>query len=158
MYQPEPKLKVWGSVMDDNTIRQAARASRLDVVYDHVALMPDAHFGIGATVGSVIPTKNAIIPAAVGVDIGCGMIAVKTIYKLEHLPDDLSKLMPLVEKRIPSGVGQGHERGYKGLPDVLGLLGEPWTVLTPKQRMTTDEQFGSLGSGNHFAEVCIGLD
>lgn len=158
MYEHSDKLMVWGREIDSKTLQQAARASRLPFVYSHMALMPDAHFGIGATVGSVIPTKNAIIPAAVGVDIGCGMIAVKTVYRAEHLPDDLSALMPLVEKRIPAGVGQGHERGYKGLPDVLGLLGEPFTELTGKQRATTDEQFGTLGSGNHFVEVCIGLD
>lgn len=157
MYQAAPKLLVWGSEMDDNTICQAEMASRLPFVYDHVSLMPDAHLGIGATVGSVIPTKNAIVPAFAGVDLGCGMIAVKTGYKAEDLPDDLSPLMPLVEQRIPAGVGKGHERHQANTFGTSGL-GDPRTELTQKQWATVYNQFGTLGSGNHFVEVSIGLD
>jgi RNA-splicing ligase RtcB len=158
MYQPSPKLKVWASEIDDGTIRQAEMTSRLDIVYDHVSLMPDAHVGIGSTVGSVIPFKGAIVPATVGVDIGCGMIAVKTAYTVEDLPNDLDRLMPLVEKRIPAGVGQGHQTLTHNAGSIVDSIGWPATGFTSKQWSTAYSQFGSLGSGNHFVEVCIGLD
>jgi len=92
-----PKLLSWASDIDDGTVTQAARAARLPFVEGHVALMPDAHVGIGATVGSVIPTRDAIIPSAVGVDIGCGMVAAETDLVAADLPDDLRALMPLLE-------------------------------------------------------------
>ena len=104
-----PKLLSWASMIEPGAVQQAARTARLPFVVGHVALMPDAHVGIGATVGSVIPTQGAIIPAAVGVDIGCGMIATETSLTATDLPDDLSPLMPLVEQRIPAGVGKGHD-------------------------------------------------
>src|SRR6185436_17234255 len=102
-----PKLLSWASEIDPETIRQAEKAARLPIVEGHVALMPDAHVGMGATVGSVIPTKNAVIPSAVGVDIGCGMIA--DVVE-EQLPDTLEPLLGRIERAIPAGVGQGHDR------------------------------------------------
>src|SRR5690606_33990694 len=108
-YQPAPNLLSWASEIDEDTITQAARTARLPFVAGHVALMPDAHVGIGATVGSVIPTENAIIPSAVGVDIGCGMVATETTLTASDLPDTLDALMPIVERRIPAGVGKGHD-------------------------------------------------
>ena len=147
-----PKLLSWASEVDPNTVEQAERASRLPFVEGHVALMPDAHFGIGATVGSVIPTRGAIIPAAVGVDIGCGMIAVETDLVADGLPDDLDKLHSHIAAVVPAGVGKGHERGR----DVGSVVGWPEiTDLTDKQRAKTEQQFGTLGSGNHFVEVCL---
>jgi tRNA-splicing ligase RtcB len=115
--------------------------------------MPDAHVGKGATVGSVIPTDGAIVPAAVGVDIGCGMIALETRVRAEQLPDDLTPLLHRIERAIPAGVGRGHDdrRG----PDPLALIGAPRTELTDAQLRRTREQYGSLGSGNHFFEVCV---
>src|SRR3954454_7734556 len=104
------KLISWASEIDDGTIRQAEKTARLPIVEGHVALMPDAHVGIGATVGSVIPTKNAVIPSAVGVDIGCGMIAAELDIFEEQLPDNLEPLLGRIEKAIPAGVGQGHDR------------------------------------------------
>ena len=104
---------------------QAARAARLPIVAGHVALMPDAHVGIGATVGSVIPTEGAIIPAAVGVDIGCGMVATETTLTAADLPDTLEALMRLVERRIPAGVGKGHDD--PSVDRALGELGRPHT-------------------------------
>src|ERR1700709_824570 len=86
-------------------------SATMPFIAGHVALMPDAHVGKGATVGSVIPTDGAIIPAAVGVDIGCGMVASETDLDAADLPESLRALMPLIEKRIPAGVGKGHERG-----------------------------------------------
>src|SRR3954466_9440815 len=117
-----PKLLSWASDLDDGTVAQAARAARMPFVEGNVALMPDAHVGIGATVGSVIPTKDAIMPAAVGVDIGCGMVAAETDLVASQLPDNLSKLMPLIEQRIPAGVGRGHDSVADGAGlDRLGL-------------------------------------
>ncbi|MBB2740183.1 UNVERIFIED_ORG: tRNA-splicing ligase RtcB [Microbispora rosea subsp. rosea] len=148
-----PKLLSWASEIDDGTIDQAARAARLPFVPGHVALMPDAHVGIGATVGSVIPTEGAIIPSAVGVDIGCGMVATETTLTAADLPDSLDPLMRLVERRIPAGVGKGHDD--RAVDRALGELGRPHTGLTPKQETTVACQFGTLGSGNHFVEVCL---
>ncbi|WP_436759826.1 RtcB family protein [Streptosporangium sp. V21-05] len=151
--QPAPNLVSWASEIDEGTITQAARAARLPFVSGHVALMPDAHIGIGATVGSVIPTEGAIIPAAVGVDIGCGMVATETTLTAADLPDTLEALMPLVEKRIPAGVGKGHDD--PSMDRALGDLGRPHTGLTSHQERKVSLQFGTLGSGNHFVEVCL---
>jgi RNA-splicing ligase RtcB len=148
-----PNLLSWASEIDEGAVQQAARTARLPFVSGHVALMPDAHVGIGATVGSVIPTEGAIIPAAVGVDIGCGMIATETTLTAADLPETLDALMPLVERRIPAGVGKGHED--RAVDRVLGDLGRPHSDLTPKQEKTVSVQFGTLGSGNHFVEVCL---
>ncbi len=145
--QVNDKLWNWASEIDEGTLLQAAKTSRLPVVAGHVALMPDAHVGIGATVGSVIPTENAVIPAAVGVDIGCGMIAVQTDLTASQLPDDLTRFIGDVERAIPAGVGQGHgrsldlrdldgdqqgphrahcqARGHSGDPDRVTRFGEP---------------------------------
>lgn len=120
----------------------------------HVALMPDAHIGIGATIGSVIPTKGAVVPTAVGVDIGCGMIPVETGLQSTALPDDLGALHGRIRDAAPAGVGKGHERqGHDGsaLPHLPQLPDD----LTDKQRKTAVAQFGTLGSGNHFVEVCL---
>src|SRR5688500_11509238 len=109
MYETiNPKLLSWASDIDPGTIRQAEKRARLPIVAGHVALMPDAHVGIGATVGSVIPTRRAVIPAAVGVDIGCGMIAAELDGTEDRLPDDLGPLLGRIERVIPAGVGQGH--------------------------------------------------
>lgn len=147
-----PKLLSWASTVDDNTVEQAERASRLPFVEGHVALMPDAHFGIGATVGSVIPTRGAIIPAAVGVDIGCGMIATRLPFSSGALPDDLDKLHGFIASVVPSGVGKGHTNGLAYSPTFTKRDAPP---LTDKQERTVAEQFGTLGSGNHFVEVCL---
>ncbi|GAA3070788.1 RNA-splicing ligase RtcB [Streptosporangium carneum] len=151
--QVAPNLISWASDIEPGTIEQAARAARLPFVEGHVALMPDAHVGMGATVGSVIPTRGAIIPSAVGVDIGCGMIATETDLTAADLPDDLSALMPLVEQLIPAGVGKGHHD--PAVDEALGALGTPHTDLTVRQEKTVASQFGTLGSGNHFVEVCL---
>src|SRR6059058_1980487 len=136
-----PKLLSWASDIEPATVEQAARTARLPIVAGHVALMPDAHVGIGATVGSVIPTANAIIPSAVGVDIGCGMIATETTLRAEDLPDDLRRMMPLVERRIPAGVGRGHEHA-SAADQALAAIGRPRTTLTPKQEAKVVSQFG----------------
>jgi tRNA-splicing ligase RtcB len=148
-----PKVLSWASDVEQETLDQAAKAARLPFVHGHIALMPDAHVGIGATVGSVIPTEGAVIPAAVGVDIGCGMIATETDLTSHDLGDGLDRLMPLVTRRIPAGVGKGRERPVAD--GTFEKLGKPATELTPRQAETAATQFGTLGSGNHFLEVCL---
>src|SRR5260370_26221570 len=93
-----PKLLSWASEIDPETIRQAEKTARLPIVEGHVALMPDAHVGIGATIGSVIATRNAVIPSAVGVDIGCGIVAAGLDVVESHLPDSLAPLPRRIEK------------------------------------------------------------
>src|SRR5688500_18216148 len=103
------KLKVWGTdLIESGTIDQAHRTARLGVV-EGVRLMPDAHVGKGSTVGSVVATRNAIIPAAVGVDIGCGMAALRTDVTAGTLPDSLESLLPEIAKAVPAGVGVGRD-------------------------------------------------
>src|SRR5205823_7254834 len=104
------KLISWASDVEEDTIRQAEKTARLPIVDGHVALMPDAHVGIGATVGSVIPTSGAVIPSAVGVDIGCGMVAAELDAREDQLPDALEPLLSRIESAIPAGVGKGHDR------------------------------------------------
>jgi tRNA-splicing ligase RtcB len=151
-------MLVWGREnIEDNTLEQAARASRLPFVEKPLALMPDAHFGIGATVGSVIATDGAIIPAAVGVDIGCGMIALRSNLSATDLPDDLKPLLQLIEKRVPSGVGQGFKPSQNPAGEAW-LAAHPASHLEDKLLKRAVGQFGTLGSGNHFVEVCLDLD
>src|ERR1700677_2057538 len=156
MSKAHDKLRVWGSDVDMQAREQANRASRLPFIAGHVALMPDAHVGIGATVGSVIPTEGAIVPSFAGVDLGCGMIATETTFSAEDLPDNLDPLLSMVSRRIPAGVGKGRDLGYRdGHRDVFGVVGEPPSKLSEKQQATAISQFGSLGSGNHFVEVSV---
>lgn len=153
--QVAPKLLSWASDIEPATIEQAARTARLEIVTGHVALMPDAHVGIGSTVGSVVPTKNAIIPSCVGVDIGCGMIATETDLTADDLPANLDQLMPLVAKGIPSGVGKGHQHGVGDVDRSYDTLGQPSTKLDGRLADTAALQYGTLGSGNHFVEVTL---
>lgn len=137
----------WASDLDPKALEQAAKTAALPFVAKPLALMADAHVGMGATVGSVIATEGAIIPSAVGVDIGCGMIAARLSLTSNDLPDNLSLLHLAISQSVPAGVGQGHQHGMT-LPD-----GAP--ELTQKQQATAENQLGSLGSGNHFVEVCL---
>lgn len=139
----------WATDIDGKTLAQAQRSAQLPFVQPYVALMPDAHFGYGATVGSVIPTKGAIIPSAVGVDIGCGMIASRLNVKGSQLPDSLRATYNRIATTIPAGVGKGHDASHAlDLPATAKDWGNGWVEVAEKQ-------FGSLGSGNHFVEVCL---
>lgn len=146
----------WATDLEQNTIDQAAATARLPFVEGHLALMPDAHLGFGSTVGSVIPTRGAIIPSAIGVDIGCGMIAVETSLTSHALPDNLGPLMGEIRKRVPAGMGKRHDDNVnekalrKHAPTRF-----PWTVLSENQNAVARSQFASLGGGNHFVEVCL---
>ncbi|MCH8186867.1 MAG: RtcB family protein [Chloroflexi bacterium] len=153
-------LKIWGRNIEPNTLLQAERSARSPVVDGHVALMPDAHVGIGATVGSVIPTKNAIIPAAVGVDIGCGMIAVETDLSASDLPDDLQPLVSRFGRSVPAGVGRGRNPSSRGhLDRAIRRRATAWMSDHPHDLGDLGAralvQLGTLGSGNHFLEVCL---
>jgi tRNA-splicing ligase RtcB (3'-phosphate/5'-hydroxy nucleic acid ligase) len=148
------KLISWASDIDQGTIRQAEKTARLPIVEGHVALMPDAHIGIGATVGSVIPTKGAVIPAAVGVDIGCGMIATELDVTEDQLPDTLEPLLGRIERAIPAGVGKGHDNVARNAEAWL-TDHTPASELANVQSAKVLKQFGTLGSGNHFVEVCV---
>ena len=156
------RLLNWASILDDVTRRQAERTASLPFVYPHVALMPDAHLGKGATVGSVLPTKGAIIPAAVGVDIGCGMIAVRTPWSVDEVRarGPLAPLRGEIERAVPLSAGKYNKaltesarRRVKELEAKADELGERvlHSVTTTAPNWTM--QLGSLGSGNHFIEV-----
>lgn len=145
------KLKVWANDLDSATLAQAQRTARLSIVAGHVALMPDAHLGLGATIGSVVPTDGAVIPACVGVDIGCGMIGVRTDLTADDLPD-LDPLLGQIENVIPAGVGRGHARRTA---DAWLDGHRPRTDLDTRLEHKAYTQMGTLGSGNHFVEISL---
>lgn len=157
MEQISKRLISWASILEDQTREQAVQTSKLPFVYPHIALMPDAHLGKGATVGSVIPTLGAIIPAAVGVDIGCGMTAVRTGRHLDELPADRAVLHAAISEAVPLSAGHYNTALYSDqtrervavLEDLPGVAQAE--AVAPNWRM----QLGSLGSGNHFIEVSL---
>ncbi|QEP41723.1 RtcB family protein [Ectothiorhodospiraceae bacterium BW-2] len=158
-----------GVDLDPKAEQQLLNSAQVPVIHPHIAVMPDCHWGMGATVGSVIPTRKAIIPAAVGVDIGCGMAAVKTSLTANDLPDSLRGIRKMVEQAVPHGrSGHGkkqHDKGaWKELPNRVANL---WrSQLQQGFEMLTDQypvleqanhvhHLGTLGTGNHFIEVCL---
>jgi Uncharacterized conserved protein len=161
--QGQVPVKIYTDQVEPAALAQLVNISRLPFIHSHVAAMPDVHLGIGATVGSVIPTKGAIIPAAVGVDIGCGMNAVRLSLTAAQLPDSLSRLRAEIEARVPVGFAQ-HEapqapravlkRLEAGLASILAkhpTLGR----MVKDVHKTWTTQLGSLGGGNHFIELCL---
>lgn len=141
--------------IEPEAVQQLINTSQSPVLAGHLAVMPDCHFGKGSTVGSVIPTKGGIIPAAVGVDIGCGMIAVATKFKASELPDTLKRLEVGIERRIPLGAGAKNNKITPSAENRIFQLtqkakGTDYRVYSPWH-----EQLGTLGSGNHFIEVCL---
>jgi tRNA-splicing ligase RtcB (3'-phosphate/5'-hydroxy nucleic acid ligase) len=160
MEQLNKRLMSWASILEDQTRQQAERASGMPFIFPHIALMPDAHLGLGATVGSVIPTLEAIIPAAVGVDIGCGMIAVRTQFTAEDVAArdaPLSSLRQAIEKAIPLSAG-----AYNKTVDRAGTQQRIAELEQMDGADSADRiagnwrlQLGSLGSGNHFQEVSL---
>jgi tRNA-splicing ligase RtcB len=148
------RLISWASDIEPDTVRQAEKTARLPIIEGHVALMPDAHVGLGATVGSVIPTKGAVIPSAVGVDIGCGMVAAELDVTEDQLPDTLEPLLGRIADAIPAGVGRGHDRVARNASRWMAEH-QPATELSGDRARKAAKQFGTLGSGNHFFELCI---
>lgn len=156
-------IQVYTDDIDSKAIDQLTNISQLPFIHHHIAAMPDVHLGIGATVGSVIPTKDAIIPAAVGVDIGCGMNAIRLSLTADQLPDSLKTVRDAIEKTIPVGFAQ-HNRptmnrssinnlnvGIESIstkhPAILKMMKRPFDTWT--------RQLGTLGGGNHFIELCL---
>ncbi len=162
-------IKAWikGVSLEAAAQRQLQNVASLPFVYKWVAAMPDVHWGMGATIGSVIPTKGAIIPAAVGVDIGCGMMAVQTTLRADHLPDSLRGIRGTIEQAVPHGRtnnGRKQDRGaWWNIPShhlkEWGRLKPTYEDITakhPKLNRGNDvNHLGSLGTGNHFIEVCL---
>lgn len=152
-----PKLVSWASIIEPDALAQAQRISEMGFIYPHVAIMPDVHLGKGAAIGLAIPTLDAILPAAVGVDIGCGMMAEKTQWKARDLAGkDLSVLREAIEKAVPLSAGgrNGHVKDYsRGRIDQL----ECYPGVDDAYRESPDWplQLGTLGSGNHFIEVTL---
>lgn len=167
-------VKMWtnGVPVEAEAQRQLENAAKLPIVFKHVAVMPDVHYGIGATIGSVIPTLKAIIPAAVGVDIGCGMIACKTTLCAADLPDNLGPLRSAIEKAVPHGMSpkqfrrEGSNRDKGSWENTPSAADAAWAQLVdefdalcvdyPRLKNTNNHRhMGTLGGGNHFVEVCL---
>ncbi|HPY42456.1 MAG TPA: RtcB family protein, partial [Thiolinea sp.] len=161
--QGKVPVKVFTEDIDQGSINQLGNLAQLPFIHSHIAAMPDVHYGIGATVGSVIPSKGAIIPAAVGVDIGCGMNAIRLSLKASDLPDNLHAVRSAIEKRVPVGFEEHESATVQGA--TLNNIGKHLDAITAKHpglikmqrnfERTWGKQLGSLGGGNHFIEVCI---
>lgn len=172
--QTKLPIKAWvkGVEIEREAIQQLSNVANLPFIYKHVAVMPDVHAGKGSTVGAVIPTRGAVIPAAVGVDIGCGMIAVRTSLTAEDLPEGMAELRASIEHAVPFGgpgtTGTWAEQGRHGPPnsvmasmqqtglqDSYKLLLAKHPKFERKAGNTNLNQLGTLGGGNHFIEVCL---
>jgi RNA-splicing ligase RtcB len=150
-----PNVLSWASELDEPTRAQAEKTARLSILAGHLALMPDAHLGKGATIGSVIPTESAVIPSAVGVDIGCGMAARRLDLTQDDLPDGLGRWVTEMEATVPAGLGRWH-----GEPSGAARA---WFAENPPPPTLDDHrkaaaQLGTLGSGNHFIELATDED
>lgn len=162
-------LKMWtkGVHVADNAREQLRNVARLPFIHKHVAAMPDVHWGMGATVGSVIATKGAIVPAAVGVDLGCGMMAYQLSIGANDLPDSLAAIRTEIEQAIPHGRtdnGGANDRGAwgdipSGVDEIWGQLNDRYQAIIEKhpkaEGYNTARHLGTLGTGNHFVEVCL---
>lgn len=162
-------VKMWtrGVPVEQAAEAQLLATASMPFIFKHLAVMPDVHFGLGATVGSVIPTKGAIIPAAVGVDIGCGMMAWQLTLAAKDLPDDLSMIRADIERAVPHGFvttqGRALKGGWEVAPNSVETrwrkLGERYDALVAKhpkiKHKRPVQQLGSLGTGNHFIELCL---
>lgn len=170
-------IKAWtkGVQVEEKALQQVRNIASLPFAFKHIAIMPDVHWGMGATVGSVIATKGAIVPAAVGVDLGCGMIAAKLSIKAEDLPDDLHGLRTAIESAVPHGRtdnGGPNDRGAWGAApenvvdnvsvcmadDRFTRIMERNPDALPRTERTIINQLCTLGTGNHFIELCVGDD
>jgi tRNA-splicing ligase RtcB (3'-phosphate/5'-hydroxy nucleic acid ligase) len=161
-------IKMWtrGVPVEDEAREQLAATAKMPFIFKHLAVMPDVHVGKGSTVGSVIPTRNAVIPAAVGVDIGCGMIAAKTTLTASDLPESLGAVRAAIEKAVPHGKTMGaRDKGAWGdrPPESVDA---GWAQLVQRFERIADKypqirksnnhkHLGTLGTGNHFVEVCL---
>ena len=154
-YTEEHNVRNWASILDEPTRLQAERTARLPILGGPLALMADAHLGIGATIGTVIPTESAVVPSAVGVDIGCGMAARKLGITASALPDDLDAWVAGCGATIPAGLGKWDAEASE---DALLWISRNPPPETLKDRDRAARQLGTLGGGNHFIEVAIDQD
>lgn len=154
---PATNIHSWATDLDEDTLAQAQRTASLPILAGPIALMPDAHLGYGATIGSVIATRNTIIPSAVGVDVGCGMHAQRLALTADDLSHRLGAILAGIEKAVPAGMGQAHEmsRGYAAKWLEENTMPKRFTE---KQRHKAASQLGTLGSGNHFIELSVDQD
>jgi len=156
-------IKTWtkGVSFEEEAKKQLKNLADLPFIYKWVAAMPDVHLGRGATIGSVIPTKGAIIPAAVGVDIGCGMMAAKTSLKASDLPESLAELRSKIEKHIPVGKNS-YKYAPKRVEEQWSHLAGGYDEITSKHKLIKEgkraKTLGTLGGGNHFIEICLDED
>lgn len=163
-------IKTWtkGVQIEERAMQQLRNISHLPFIHKHIAAMPDVHWGMGATIGSVLATKGAIVPAAVGVDLGCGMMAVQTTLTGNDMPDSLGHVRAAIEKAVPHGRtdnGGRNDRGGWGskLPKShaarWAALQGRYDKIVAKHRkakaLNTSSHMGTLGTGNHFIEVCL---
>ncbi len=162
-------IKMWtnGVPVEGEAKEQLLRAAQLPIIFKHLAVMPDVHVGKGSTIGSVIPTHSAIIPAAVGVDIGCGMIACKTSLMASDLPDNLAPLRSAIEAAVPHGRSKNHTGRDVGAWNTPPEIADQyWAKLQPTFAKICEKHphlvktnnrghLGTLGTGNHFIEVCL---
>jgi tRNA-splicing ligase RtcB len=159
-------IKAWvrGVPVEEPAMRQLRNVAALPFIHKWVAAMPDVHWGIGATVGSVIPTTGAVIPAAVGVDIGCGMMAAQTTLTASDLPESLREVRAAIEQAVPHGISRGRDKGSWG--EAPSQAEQAWSGLEPRfarivakhptiRQSNNLKQLGTLGTGNHFIEVCL---
>lgn len=156
-------VKIYTDEVEHSAMEQLYNLSQLPIIHSHIAAMPDVHMGKGATVGSVIPTKGAIIPAAVGVDIGCGMNAVRLSINANQLPDSLKRIRTAIEAAVPVGFNMHkYDRARPstvkalmgGLDEIIGRHKKIYS-LQKKPYQTWVRQLGTLGGGNHFIEMCL---
>ncbi len=160
-------VKLWtdGVPVEDDARKQLLNTAKMPFIFKHLAVMPDVHLGKGSTIGSVIPTVGAIIPSAVGVDIGCGMIAARTSLHARDLPDNLHGLRNAIEHAVPHGKTFG-KRDQGAWADVPAKADKAWAQLAGRFKAITDKyprlektnnrhHLGTLGGGNHFIEVCL---
>jgi tRNA-splicing ligase RtcB len=156
-------IKIWTDAIEEQALTQAKNLARLPFIHHNgVALMPDVHAGIGATVGSVIATDKAVIPAAVGVDIGCGMSAVRLSLKASDLPESMKIIRDQIERDVPLGAGGQHSESRHAEAETF-RIGGGFSGLIPLTEIGKSDvllkkamaQLGTLGSGNHFIEICI---
>ncbi len=162
-------IKAWvkGVTFDEKAKHQVLNVATLPFIHKWVAVMPDVHAGMGATIGSVIPTYKAVIPAAVGVDIGCGMMALRTSLSATDLPGDLSGLRRAIERAVPHGRSHnGGRRDVGAWGNLPSLVKKAWEELEPGYKVMMEKHnklrkannvnhLGTLGTGNHFIEICL---
>ena len=152
-------VKIWTDDIEQGAIMQLENLARLKFIHHHIAAMPDVHWGLGSTVGSVIPTLQAIIPASVGVDIGCGMLAVRSNLTASRLPDRLRPIRLDIEKAVPVGRGNTKKTWAEIDPNIKDALLPQYEKIVAKHSKASSHhvasQIGTLGSGNHFIELCL---